>query len=375
MKSICDFIIFFWAWGKNRAQRGIAWAWPRVQRTGGRLRDTINRAFFRSRRLWPFRVLWKKIGDEGRARTALTYHLASMLLAILSGFAAMRLLAIGAVPISVERAGTGLIIGSASLLLTLSSRNASISGIIRGLCRESQECHSSPASSRGANARFKDIEEQMELLMKRYTLSLAGLIAGFVCLPLVILAAVVAEASAQSPAVLPILSLATFAFVFGIVSTIAELGKSRETLTMETVSTTAAARRNLRQPDTTATNSATHFNAIFHEIWYREGLGLPASHRPAETEWLSFRYFGLHQEEYIFFKSRLLPLDIYARWLDHLRSDLRSDAVAGCRRPDLRQAFAVFLDNEGDTEFSKVLRSVIIGEEDGSFRDIGEILA
>lgn len=78
------------------------------------------------------------------------------------------------------------VLGSASIVLTLSARNASLSTIMRNLCAEIRQYSSSQAVTKSIARRAVTIESQLTMFRERFQWNQLGLLLQFIAIPLFI---------------------------------------------------------------------------------------------------------------------------------------------------------------------------------------------
>jgi hypothetical protein len=132
---------------------------------------------------------------------------------------------------------TGLIVGSVSLLLTLASRNISISDRVRSLSREINSALVSGGASRATKRRMQVAAIQLDLFRDRYGLNQLALGAQFLTTPCIVAGIVSAmrpgpDEKLANEAIL-LLGAAVFLFAFGAVATLFDLYLAWTTLRAE----------------------------------------------------------------------------------------------------------------------------------------------
>lgn len=291
--------------------------------------------------------------------------LSVVLAAVLAGFFSM-------VPDSFQGITTGMlvpcIVGSASLMVTLSARHTHIADRIRSLTFELQRLYEQDIQPDKIGIRLSSIGDQTKVFYDRFLLSAICLAFQFAVIPLAIgshLMVPSTETAANSPPLVAAVGFAGLAFTLFMVGAVLvafDIAFSRLTMKHEFEYNTMLLREIQDKPtlDSKSTDTVIHFNRLFHRIWHILRLKAKAKKKAHLTELFFVRYFGMLHEEFHFYRNRMLPKGIYKQWVQTIHLNAQNDERIATQ--SLRDGWQGVESQFPDTDFkdfiSKVLYSV-----------------
>jgi len=283
---------------------------------------------------------------------------------------------------------TGLVVGSASLLLVLSSRSSIITERIRRLSEHLMENILTYGPSYESEERREFTKRQLDILRDRFHLSLVSVGCQLLAVLFLVGAVIFSLRTTETVRIdnafahtlfqllspeneyqqIDVLSALVFAaagfcFAFGVVSTLIDLWLSKKAISIELSFAIAIPEKYEPRLDSRNTETVIHFNSLFCSIWYEGGLGETLDSKKAKPESIANqrrlirRYYGIHREEFYFFTLGLLPRAVYGRWLEHLRK--QKDHKPLKRGSSIAAEWLVLLENESNLDFKDHMKSVL----------------
>ena len=226
------------------------------------------------------------------------------------------------------------ILGTLSLLIGLLARNASISDRIRSLGSELNSGFFGDIPPSAQRDRIASISKQLPDFHSRYKINVWSLMAialNLICLPGIAMTfpkhtkhGIPTSLDEISALTFFVILVSSWLFCYAALACVADIWLSLITVDEEVRHSSSVTHKLENKPDLIdddANEIVVHFSNVFFWLWYRERIDAVRNSNNTELDRFLFCYLGLHQEEYHFFRNRLLPEKLYCQWLTFLRNE------------------------------------------------------